>query len=142
MEHFVLTDSLWAQMEPLCLGKVGDPGRTGTDNRLFVEGVLWVARTGGPWKDIPAVFGKKNTVYVRYRYWMKNGIFKRMFAAVANHPDMNYTIAFNTVVMKGQLIQRARRGPKPKPRAYELLEREQREREQLERQNQTKPKGG
>src|SRR5437879_502076 len=44
MNRFVLTDAKWAEMEPLCLGKPGDPGRSGKDNRQFVEAVLWMAR--------------------------------------------------------------------------------------------------
>ena len=44
MERFVLTDAQWAKMEPLCRGKPSDPGRSGKDNRLFVEAVLWIAR--------------------------------------------------------------------------------------------------
>ena len=43
-------------MEPLCLGKPGDPGRRGKDNRLFVEAVLWIARTDSPWRDPPPSF--------------------------------------------------------------------------------------
>ena len=50
MERFVLTDAQWAKMEPHCLGKPTDPGRSGSDNRRFVEAVLWIARTGsGLW---------------------------------------------------------------------------------------------
>ena len=45
---FVLTDAQWAKMEPHCLGKPTDPGRSGSDNRRFVEAVLWIARTGSP----------------------------------------------------------------------------------------------
>ena len=58
MHRFVLTDVQWAKMEPLCLGKATDPGRTGGDNRLFLEAVLWIARTGSPWRDLPPTFGK------------------------------------------------------------------------------------
>src|SRR3954467_2253316 len=50
MDRFVLTDAQWAKMEPLCLGKRGDPGRSGKDNRRFIEAVLWIARTGSPWR--------------------------------------------------------------------------------------------
>ena len=46
MERFVLSDAQWAKMEPHCLGKPTDPGRSGSDNRRFVEAVLWIVRTG------------------------------------------------------------------------------------------------
>jgi transposase len=63
MERFVLTDAQWAKTEPLCLGKPSDPGRSGRDNRLFVEAVLWIARTGSPWRDLSR--GHWNNVYAR-----------------------------------------------------------------------------
>ena len=67
MDRFSLTDAQWAKMEPLCHGKSSDPGRTGGDARLFVEAVLWIARTGSPWRDLPPSFGKWNTVFKRFR---------------------------------------------------------------------------
>lgn len=69
MERFVLTDAQWAKMEPHCLGKPTDPGRSGSDNRRFVEAVLWVVRTGSPWRDLPAFFGHWNTVFSRSDAW-------------------------------------------------------------------------
>ena len=47
-----------------CLGKVTDRSRSGKDNRLFLEAVLWIARTGSPWRDLPPHFGKWNTVFL------------------------------------------------------------------------------
>ena len=69
MHRFVLTDAQWAKIEPLCLGKPSDPGRSGGDNRLFLEAVLWIARTGSPWRDLPPTFGNWNRVFKRYRDW-------------------------------------------------------------------------
>ena len=51
--RFVIRDHQWAKMEPHCLGEASDPSRSGTNNRLFVEAVLWKARTGSPWRDLP-----------------------------------------------------------------------------------------
>ena len=59
--RWVLTKAQWDEMEPHCLGKVSDPGRSGQNNRLFVEAVLWIVRTGSPWRDLPPELGKWNT---------------------------------------------------------------------------------
>ena len=81
MERFVLTDAQWAKMEPHCLGKPGDPGRSGKDNRLFVEAVLWIARTGSPWRDLPPSLGHWNSVFTRFRDWVKADVWRRLFDA-------------------------------------------------------------
>ncbi len=90
MDRFSLTDAQWEKMQPFCLGKPTDPGRTGGDCRLFTEAVLWIARTGSPWRDLPASFGNWNTVFKRFRDWVKADVFKRMFDAVSDEPDMEY----------------------------------------------------
>ena len=50
-----LTDPQWALIEPLVPGKEGDRGRSGEDNRLFVDAILWLARAASPWRDLPPV---------------------------------------------------------------------------------------
>ena len=71
-----MSDKQWALMAPHCLGKPGDAGPRGTDKRLFVEAVLWIVRTGSPWRDLPEEFGKCNTVFKRFRDWVKAGIWQ------------------------------------------------------------------
>jgi transposase len=83
-----LTDAQWVKMEPHCLGKARDPGRTGGDGRLFLEAVLWIAPTGSPWRDLPPRFGNWNSVFKRFRDWVKADVFKRIFDAVSDEPDM------------------------------------------------------
>lgn len=114
-ERFVLTDAQWAKIEPHCLGKVGDPGRSGLNNRLFVEGVLWIARTGSPWRDLPPWFGKWNTVFKRYRDWVKAGVFQKLFEALSDEPDLEYAMIDGTVVKVHRHGQGAKGGPKARP---------------------------
>ena len=61
-----LTDHQWEVLKNMIPGKAGDPGRTGNDNRLFLDAVLWMARTGAPWRDLPGSFGLWNTVWKRF----------------------------------------------------------------------------
>ncbi len=87
-ERKMLSDAQWARMEPLCAGKEGDRGRAGEDNRRFVEAVLWIGRTGAPWRDLPPRFGKWNTVFQRFRRWARKGVFKRMFEELSSELDL------------------------------------------------------
>jgi transposase len=112
MDRLILTDAQWAKMEPHCLGKVTDPGRSGRDNRLFVEAVLWVARTGSPWRDLPPMFGGWNTVFKRYRDWVKADVFQRLFEAVSEEPDMEYAMVDATIVKVHRHGQGAKGGLK------------------------------
>ena len=59
---------------------------------MFLEAVLWIARTGSPWRDLPPTFGNWNTVFKRYRDWVKAGVFRRIFDAVSDDPDMEFAM--------------------------------------------------
>ena len=69
-----LTDAQWKRIRPLLPGKVGDAG----DNRVFVNAVLYVLKTGIPWADLPERFGKPNTAWKRYGRWCKTGVWERV----------------------------------------------------------------
>ena len=58
-----LADAQWERIKELVPGKETDCGSTGRDNRLFVDAVLWIARTSSPWRDLPDVFGKWNRMF-------------------------------------------------------------------------------
>ena len=113
----MLTDAQWAKMEPHCLGKPTDPGRSGRDNRMFVEAVLWIVRTGAPWRDLPASFGKWNTVFKRYRDWVKADVFLRLFQACSDGPDLEHAIVDATIVKVHRHGQGAKGGRKVRPSA-------------------------
>lgn len=112
--RLVLRDDQWLRMEPHCLGKPTDPGRTG-NNRLFLEAVLWIARTGSPWRDLPGVFGKWNTVFRRYRDWVKADVFQRLFEVVSGDPDMEFAMIDGTIVKVHRHGQGAKGGLRARP---------------------------
>ena len=64
--RYELSDGQWERIAPLLPGKASDPGRTGSDNRLFVNGVLWVLRSGAHWRDLPDRYGKWKTAHQRF----------------------------------------------------------------------------
>lgn len=117
MERLVLTDAQWAKMAPHGLGKPSDPGRSGGNNRLFVEAVLWIARTGSPWRDLPAMFGKWNTVFKRYRDWVKADVFQRLFEACSDQPDLEFAMVDGTIVKVHRHGQGAKGGLRARPLA-------------------------
>ena len=97
-----LRDDQWERIEHMLAGKSGDPGRSGQDNRLFVEAVLWVARTGSPWRDLPAQFGSWNTVYQRFARWSKAGVWQRVFEQLARDADFAQVFIDSTIVRAHQ----------------------------------------
>ena len=85
--RYELTDAQWEAIRDELPGKDGDPGRTAADNRLFVNAVLYVAKTGIPWPDLPERFGKPNTAWRRFDRWCAAGVWGRL-AGVLGEPDL------------------------------------------------------
>lgn len=79
-------------MEPHCLGKRSDPGHSENDNRRFVEAASWIARTGSPWRDLSAHFGKWSTAFRRFPDCCEADVFVRLFEACSDEPDMEYAM--------------------------------------------------
>ncbi len=77
-QRHALTDGQWDRIKDLVPGKAGDSGRTGEDNRLFVDAVLYVLKTGVPWRDLPERFGNWNSVWRRFDRWCENGVWERI----------------------------------------------------------------
>ena len=98
MPRTQLTDAQWQRLEPLLPGKPADPGRTGFDQRKTVEGILWIARTGAPWRDLPLYFGKGNTGHRRFRRWVQSGVFDRLLKALPEELDWQIVMVDGTFV--------------------------------------------
>ena len=101
-DRLVLSDGQWDRIAPLIIGRPDQKGSTGRDNRMFVEGVLWIVRTRAPWRDLPEAFGEWNSVF--RRFW------GRIFEAMSDDPDFEYLIINSTVVRAHQHASGAKKG--------------------------------
>ena len=96
-QRHAISDEDWCLIEHLLPGRPGDAGWIGRDNRLFVDAVLYVAKTGIPWRDLPARFGNWNSAWRRFDRWSRKGTWQAVFDALQD-PDLEWPILDSTVV--------------------------------------------
>lgn len=102
VKRYELSDEQWRKIADLVPGKVGDPGRSGDDNRRFVNGVLWVLRSGAHWHDLPPRYGKWKSVHKRFTRWAKAGVWERVFDSLTADPDNDYLMLDSSLVRAHQ----------------------------------------
>jgi transposase len=83
-----VTDSEWERIKDLLPPENTGKGRHSKSNRVIYNGILWIDKTGAPWRDLPERFGPWQTVYTRFRLWSKNEVFKSMFEHLSVDADM------------------------------------------------------
>ena len=98
MKRHALREDQWRRLEKLLPLEANRPGRpTTTSNRQVVEAVLWLAKTGAPWRDLPQDFGSWQTIYSRFRRWALAGVWMRLQGELAD-PDAEAFILDATIV--------------------------------------------
>lgn len=102
MPRSILRDDQWERIKDLLPGKATDCGVTAKDNRLFVEAVLWMGRTGAPWRDLPAELGNWHTTYTRFSRWSRAGVWDRVFEAISQDRDEEEVMIDSTAVRAHQ----------------------------------------
>lgn len=115
MSRLVLNDAQWDWISGLIIGRPDQKGSTGRNNRMFVEGVLWIVRTGSPWRDLPEAFGEWNSVFRRFSRWSEKGVWQRIFEALSDDPDFEYLIIDSTIVRAHQHASGAKGGLRIRP---------------------------
>jgi transposase len=75
-----ITDAQWEHLQPLLPPQKPKTGRPNKDHRTVLSGIVWILRTGAPWRDLPERFGSPKTVSSRFYRWRKAGIWQRILA--------------------------------------------------------------
>jgi transposase len=97
LPRHAISDADWDRIKHLLPGQRGQHGGIARDNRLFLDAILYVARTGIPWEDLPVRFGKHNTVWRRFDRWAKKGRWDPILAALRD-PDLDVLILDSTAI--------------------------------------------
>jgi transposase len=101
-KRYELSEEQWGKIEKLLPGKVEDPGRSGADNRVFVNGVMWVLRSGARWHDLPERYGKWKTAHKRFTRWARAGVWEKVFESLIKDRKNDYLMLDSTLVKAHQ----------------------------------------
>lgn len=109
-KRYELTAEQWDKIKNFLPGKKSDPGRTGSDNKEFIEAVMWIAKTGAPWRDLPIEYGKWSTVHKRFMRWAKKGVWQMIFNTFAANADTEWLMIDSSIVRAHQHAAGAKGG--------------------------------
>jgi transposase len=85
-----LSDDTWKVLEPHLPGREGVGGGVAKDNRLFINAVFWIIRTGAPWRDLPPDLGNWSNTHRRFIRWRDKGIWEALLDVLIDEPDYEW----------------------------------------------------
>lgn len=91
MIRMFLRGEEWEKIYPLLPSQEGKQGRPRKNDRLVIEGILWILRTGAPWRDLPSEFGSWKTIYSRFYFWTLKGIWQKLWMFLKNRHQTRST---------------------------------------------------
>ena len=102
MKRYELGASQWRKIEGFLPGRPGSVGVTAKDNHNFVNGVLWVLRSGAHWKHLPTEYGNWKSIHKRFTRWAKAGVWERIFQVLLADSNNTYIMIDSTIVRAHQ----------------------------------------
>lgn len=105
MRRGELNDEQWKRLEPLLPAQKPQTGRPNLDHRQVINGILWVLRTGAPWRDLPERYGKWSTVASRFYRWRTSGVWDRVWAQLQSEADQNGELDWEIHLLDGTVVR-------------------------------------
>src|SRR5512139_54830 len=100
-----LNDEQWERLKPLLPRQKASTGRPANDHRLMVNGMVWIARTGAPWRDLPERYGKWPSVYSRFQRWRKAGVWDRIWSELQQQDDAAGKVDWEIHFVDGTVVR-------------------------------------
>ena len=121
-----LTDEQWERLQPLLPPqKPPNRGRPGKDQRTIINGIVWIDKTGAPWRDLPERYGPWQSVASRFYRWRQQGVWDRVLAQLQQESDAEgevvWTLHFvdSSIVRAHQHAAGAKRGTQLSPQTQQ-----------------------
>lgn len=105
MKRGDLTNKQWEQLKPVLPPQKPHTGRPALDHRTVMNGILWVLRTGAPWRDLPERYGKWTTIYSRFQRWRKQGVWDRILSELQTIRSRNKQIDWEIHLIDGSVVR-------------------------------------
>ena len=100
-----LSAAQWAKLVPLLPPQRPRMGRPPKDHRLIMEAIVWLCRTGAPWRDLPSEFGPWATVAGRFYRWRRQGVWDRVLAGLHAGADMRGELDWLLHFVDGSVVR-------------------------------------
>jgi transposase len=100
-----LTDQQWERLRPLLPPQKGRRGKPNKEHRPIINGILWLDRTGAPWRDLPREYGPWQTVATRFYRWRRAGIWDRILAALQEEGDATGELDWRLHHVDGTIVR-------------------------------------
>lgn len=122
VKRYEVSDSQWDKIKDMLPGREGYVGVTAKDNRGFINAVLWILRSGAPWRDLPERLGDWKNTHRRFSRWAKVGIWEKMFEILIADKKNEYLMIDSTIVRAHQHAAGALKKGKKKIRLWGVPE--------------------
>jgi len=109
--RYEIKDEEWERVKDLLPPeRTGKPGRPSSDNRKALNGILWVGRSGAPWRDLPERYGSWSSLYDRFARWSDAGVMEKIFELLSVDADMQDLSIDSTSIKAHQHAAGAKKG--------------------------------
>ncbi len=109
--RYEITDTEWERLKKYFPERQERQlGRPRSGDRPILNGILWIARTGAPWADLPERYGAKSTVYDRFTQWQKSGLFAKILEELGEDADLQDMSMDSTIADAHQHSAGAKKG--------------------------------
>src|SRR5215216_4880885 len=100
-----LSDQQWSRLVSILPAQKPHTGHPNNDHRPIINGMLWVIRTGAPWRDMPERYGKWTTVYSRLQRWRKKGVWERVWQQLQQQAAAEGQVEWEIQFLDGTIVR-------------------------------------